>query len=145
MSNIRPWVGIVFFVTHLFCLQQTFLSESLENQRRSFWACPSSGLFEVRQNIRLLLNTINEGEGDRVSLIWWKGGRGAIEADEIRESRENVKKSNRIFCRDYCQKTFLELCAIEFICTQRKNGVMKCDWIDIKMGLLRRLKNLKRK
>ena len=39
---------------------------------------PSPELFEVRENIRLLLNTINEGEGDRVSLIRWKGGRGAI-------------------------------------------------------------------
>ena len=41
-----------------------------------------------------------------MSLIWWKGGRGAIEADEIRESAKNVKESNRIFWRDYCQKTF---------------------------------------
>ena len=77
--------------------------ETLEVAEGAF---PCSELFEVRENIRLLLNTINEGEGDRVSLIWWKGGRGAMEADEIRESRENVKESNRIFWRDYCQKTF---------------------------------------
>ena len=68
--------------------------ETLEDAEGAF---PSSELFEVRENIRLLLNTINEGEGDRVSLIRWKEGRGAIEADEIRESRENVKESNRFF------------------------------------------------
>ena len=80
--------------------------ETLEVAEEAF---PSSELFEVRENIRLLLNTINEGEGDRVSLIWWKGGRGAIEADEIRESTENVKESNRIFWRDYCQETFFRI------------------------------------
>ena len=104
MSNIRPWIGIVFFVAYLYYLWQTFLSKSLENQRRAFLACPFSGLFEARQNIRLLLNTFNEEEGDWVSdnikYMWVGAGRhcgrqgqqgGAFLFSELFEVRENIR------------------------------------------------------